>query len=388
MSGPRPGPQAKGLERGQISTNQFIWMLLCIIASFARTFVPAPLIDIAGSDAWISMILACVLDIGLAGVYAYMGLRFPGETFTGYASSAMGPWLGKPVGLMFPLFFFFVDTMLLRSISDVITTLFLPGTPSVVIAGAVLVVAAYGARAGLETVARSAELLAPLFIGAILVGLLLASPHMQTDYIAPPLSEGIRGALLGVPISLSFLAICIIMGTFQAYHNEPHRSWFSKATAVTLGSTVVAGPAMAAIALVGTAAAAGQYPDLIIAKIVTVAGEIIERVEILWVVVTLGAAVLGLTILLWNSATGLAETFGLKEYRPLVAPLSFLMLPLSLVVFSDQVQEDAFVRYIFPLYALTVEAGLEILIWLVALVRGKRGRGQSSPRVDLPEQGR
>lgn len=386
MSGPRPGTITPGAERGQISTKQFIWLLITIITSFSGAFVPSQLIQIAGSDAWITMLVACAADIALAGVYSYMGLRFPGESFTAIAESSLGPWLGKPVGLMFPLFFFFVDAMLLRTTSDMISTLFLPDTPTLVIAGAILFVAVYGARAGLETVARAAEVMAPFFVTAITVGVFLVSPHLRMEFVAPPLADGIMRPLSGVPMALSFLAICIIMGTFQAFHNEPHRAWFSKTVAVTTGAAMITVLSMAAIAIMGPGAAgSANYPDLVVARVISV-GEFVERVELVWVVITVGAAVVSLTILLWNAASGIAGVFGAKEYRSLILPLAGLMLPLSLGMFSNQVEELTFIRRAFPLYALTVEAGLEILVWLVALARGKRGKGQSNPRVDRPER--
>jgi hypothetical protein len=194
--------------------------------------------------------------------------------------------------------------------------------------------------------------------------------------------------LAGVPLALSFLAICIIMGTFQAYQNEPHRAWYAKTVAVTTGSAMITVLTMTAIALLGPGAAgSANFPDLAIAKVITI-GEFVERVELVWIMITVGAAVLSLTILLWNAATGVAGVFGAKGYRSLVLPLAGLMLPLALTMFDGQVDEAAFIKRIFPIYALTVEAGLEILDWLVALVRGKRGQGQSSPRVDKPEHPR
>jgi len=383
---PRPlgaGPRA---EKGQISTFQFSMMLIAVIVSSASAFVPSLLLQMAKQDSWLSVAGAWSLDVALGVVYAYMGLRFPGETFVEYAGSSLGPWLGRPIGFMFPAFFFFVSCVLLDGLSTLITTLFLHGTPTWFAAGAALVVVSYGARAGLEVVARAAEYLAPIFIVSTFVVVGAVLPSAQMEYLSPMFEHGLKPALQGVPLALSFLGVCVIMGMFQAYQNEPHRAWFAKFSAVTTGSLMVIAVLITAVGLFGPEAAGStRYPDLEIARLVS-AGDFVERIEAIWMVIAVGAAVLSLAILLWATAVGIAQTFGLKEYRPLVLPVAGLLLPVSLMMFAGQVNEAAFIRSIFPFYALTVEAGLEVLIWLAALVRGKRGQGQRPGRVQEPER--
>lgn len=381
----RPGAALPALERGQISTNQFVWMLVGIITSYSIAFVPGILLQVTQPDGLISILLAWGSDVALALVYAYMGLRFPRQTFVQYASTVLGPWLGKPVGLMFPLFFWFVSALLLRWSSEMLVDLFLPGTPTLVVLATTLLVVAYGARAGLETVARAAEVMAPLFILIIGVLLLLVAPQMRFEFVPPMLEDGWGPPLRGVPLVLSFLAICIMMGMFQAYQNEPHRAWFAKLSAVSIGSLVLAGIVLASIALLGPeAASASMYPDLAVVRVVAI-GEFVERIDMLWMATALGAAVLSLSILLWATALGVSQTFGLKDYRPLVFPLAGLTLPVALILFEGQIEEVIFTETYFPIYALSVEAGLVILLWLVALARGIRGPGQSPGRVSEPE---
>jgi hypothetical protein len=236
-----------------------------------------------------------------------------------------------------------------------ISSLFLPDTPSMVIAGSILVVAVYGARAGLETVARAAEVLAPFFVVAVTLGVLLVGPRLRVDFVAPPLAGGVMPPLAGVPLALSFLAICIIMGTFQAYQNEPHRAWYAKTVAVTTGSAMIAVLTMTAIALLGPGAAgSANFPDLAIAKVITI-GEFVERVELVWIMITVGAAVLSLTILLWNAATGIAGVFGAKGYRSLVLPLASLMLPL--LISSSQKTSYSMAAWVLGTWTLNSAAG-------------------------------
>lgn len=383
---PRPEGAVQIRERGQISTRQFALMLIAVIVSFTAAVVPSLVLQISKADGWLTVAVAWALDVALAVIYAHMGLRFPGKTFVEYATSGLGRWIGKPVGLMFPLFFLFVSAMLLYGLSSMLTSIFLPGTPVEAIAGAALVVVAYGARGGLEVLARASEVLVPFFVAILTLIMVVDLRYFQPGYLRPVLEHGPVPALQGVPLTLSFLAICIIMGMFQAYQNEPHRAWFAKFTGVSTGGLLIAGMVVVSAGVFGAeAAGSSRYPDLALARMVTL-GEFVERMEPAWVATAVGAGVLSIAILLWAAALGVAQTLGLREYQPLVLPLAGLVLPLSLVFFANQSDHDAFARTIFPFYALTVEAGLAILIWLASLVRGKRGEGQSPGRVSEAEK--
>jgi Spore germination protein. len=72
-------------EKDIISTKQYIWMLFSIITSFSTLQIVSMLISHAGRDSWLSVICAWFIDVVLAVVYAYMGLRFPGKTWSSTA---------------------------------------------------------------------------------------------------------------------------------------------------------------------------------------------------------------------------------------------------------------------------------------------------------------
>lgn len=116
-------------EKGIISTNQFIWMLFIIITSVAALEVPEMLIMQAGRDAWLSIIGGWFLDVLLALVYAYMGIRFPAQNFVQYSITILGKYVGSLVGIIFPLFFLLVCILLQSSLAQLLCSVFLASTP-------------------------------------------------------------------------------------------------------------------------------------------------------------------------------------------------------------------------------------------------------------------
>ena len=109
-------------EKGVISTNQMIWLLFILIASVTAIQVPALLISQAGRDAWLSVIGGWFMDVMLAVVYGYMGVRFPGQNFVQYSITILGKTGGRIVGIVFPLFFLLFCAVLLRGLTQLLNT--------------------------------------------------------------------------------------------------------------------------------------------------------------------------------------------------------------------------------------------------------------------------
>jgi uncharacterized membrane protein YkvI len=191
-------------EKGIINTKQFVWLLFIIITTFAVMQIPGMLIMQAGRDAWLSVLGAWFLDVLLALVYAYMGIRFPGENFVQYSITILGKYLGRMVGILFPLFFLLVCTLVLRGLGQLINTVFLPRTPLNVILVSSYLVSALIGRKGIEVIARMTEILGPLFFLSIvtLSFLVLPSFHIARLHRNLSLMKVWRLSWLARPYSL------------------------------------------------------------------------------------------------------------------------------------------------------------------------------------------
>lgn len=142
-------------EKEVISTNQFIWLLFCIITSFTGLQVLRLLIFQARRDAWLAVILAWFLDVLLAVVYAYMGIRFPGQNMVQYSMTILGKRLGKIIGMLFPIFFLLVSSILQRNLSMILSIVFFPKTPESIFLIISYIVIGYAVLKGIEVIGVS-----------------------------------------------------------------------------------------------------------------------------------------------------------------------------------------------------------------------------------------
>ena len=335
--------------------------------------IPGMLIMQAGRDAWLSVLGGWFLDVMLALVYAYMGIRFPGENFVQYSITILGKYLGRMVGILFPLFFLLVCTIVLRGLSHVVNTVFLPNTPLNVILYLAYLVTALIGRKGIEVIARMTEILGPLFIISIVIICLLVLPSFHIARLKPQFDEGVAPFLVGAPLILTSFGVCIIMAMYIPLCNRPENGFLAKFSAISMGALVVGLVTVLSVGIFGIKDAQHIFsPGLQLAKMINFSNYF-ERVEMVWLLILVGSAIVASSSLLWAFGEGLAQVAGLKNYQPLIYPGALIALVLCIVSFPNNLQQTNFYHYTFPIVAAFVETGLELFLFAAALILHKRG---------------
>lgn len=360
-------------EKGVINTKQFIWLLFIIITTFASMQLPGMLIMQAGRDAWLSVLGAWFLDVMLALVYAYMGIRFPGENFVQYSITILGKYLGRIVGILFPLFFLVVCTMMLRGLSQVVNSVFLPRTPFDVILVSSYLVSALIGRKGIEVIARMTEILGPLYFFSIVALCFLVLPSFHIARLKPQFDEGMASFLGGVPLMLTSFGVCIIMAMYIPLCNRPEDGFLAKFSAVSLGALVVGLITALSVGIFGVEDVQYMYsPGLELAKMINFSNYL-ERVDAIWLLILVGSTIVSSSSMLWAFGEGLAQIAGLKTYQPLIYSGAIISLVLSKVSFPSSLQQTTFYHYTYPIIAAFIETGLELFLFAAALILHKRG---------------
>jgi spore germination protein (amino acid permease) len=360
-------------EKGIINTKQFVWLLFIMISAFAAMQLPGMLIMQAGRDAWLSILGAWLLDVMLALVYAYMGIRFPGENLVQYSITILGKYLGRLVGILFPLFFLLVCTIVLRGSAQLVNIVFLPRTPLNVILVTSYLVSALIARKGLEAIARMTELLGPLYLLSIITLSFLVLPAFHMSRLLPQFDNGVTPFLTGAPLILTNFGVCIIMAMYIPLCNRPENGFLAKFSAVSMGALVVCLVTALSVGIFGIEDA--QYmssPGIQLAKMINFSNYI-ERVEMIWLLFLVGSTIVASSSLIWAFGQGIAQITGLKTYKPLIYPGALISLALGILSFPSSLQHTNFYHYTFPIVAAFVEVGLELLLFAVALILHKRG---------------
>lgn len=360
-------------EKEVISTNQFIWLLFCIITSFTGLQVLSLLIFQARRDAWLAAILAWFLDVLLAVVYAYMGIRFPGQNMVQYSMTILGKKLGKIIGILFPIFFLLVSATLQRALSMILSVVFFPKTSELVFLIASYIVIGYAVIKGIEVIGRVCEILGPMYLFSSIVLFLFIIPDIKIDRLKPQFEVGLYPTLTGTPLILSFIGICIIMGMYIPICNHPENGFIGKFIAVSIGTFIIIIFIISTIGIFSYPQAKNMLNAILeITRFVHI-GEFFERVEAIWLMIFIGAGIIASSNMIWAFSLGISQIIGLSTYKPLVFPTVLLSFVISMTSFKNSMDLVAFGLYSYPFMAILVESGLEMFLFFTALLLKKRG---------------
>lgn len=360
-------------EKEVISTNQFIWLLFCIITSFTGLQVLRLLIFQARRDAWLAVVLAWFLDVLLAVVYAYMGIRFPGQNMVQYSITILGKKLGKVIGILFPIFFLLVSAILQRGLSMILSVVFFPKTSEIVFLIASYITIGYAAIKGIEVIGRVCEILGPIYLFSSIVLFLVIIPDIKIDRLKPQFELGIYPALTGTPLILSFIGICIIMGMYIPICNHPENGFIAKFTAVSIGAFIICIFIISTIGIFSYPQAKNMInATLELTRFVHI-GEFFERVESIWLMIFIGAAIIVSSNMIWAFSLGISQIIGLNTYKPLIFPSILLSLVISTTSFKNSLDLVNFGLYSYPFMSIFIQTGLEMFLFFTALLLKKRG---------------
>lgn len=375
------------IDQDQISTNQFVWLLFLIITSVTVLQAPGILMQTGSRDAWMSVVGGIILDVLLAIAYAYMGLRFPKENFVQYSRTILGRWIGTVVGLMFPFLFLLTSVLVMRSFSMIIHTAFLPKTPLPVISISGYAVIAYGARKGIEVIARVSEILGPIYFISVIIISLILLPSADIQRIKPILENGFLPVIKGSFYIVTNYGICIMMAMFIPICNQPKNGFFAKFTAVNLGGFLVGIVVIFSIMVFGFQQGVNKIaPSLSLLRVASL-GTFFERFEIMWMLIAVGAAIIASAQLIWAVSVGISQTFGMNQYKPVVLSVCLFSVVLGETSFHNQGLHSEFLQFTAPIIAFFIETILEIFLLIMALILKKGEKGHFKDIKLWPAQG-
>lgn len=166
-------------NKDRITSLQMFVIIVSTINAIEVLKLPRDLSLDVGPDGWLVLIGGHL--ISAVGVFFIikLGLLYPDETFADYTPKILGRFLGNPVVMIAVFFWISLTARIVREFADFIQ-LILPQTPIEAIILSMLLVAAYTTRHGIEPIARTMDILFPIFIG--LLALLVFSVLIDVDF--------------------------------------------------------------------------------------------------------------------------------------------------------------------------------------------------------------
>lgn len=215
--------------------------------------------------------------------------------------------------------------------------------------------------------------MSPIYLLSFAILFTLVAPFVKINRLKPQLVEGFYPVLSGSIFILAFIGICIMMGMFIPICNRPENGFIAKFIAVSIGSAIVCILVVLSIASFGPEQAGNMLnPGLRLAQLVKI-GTTIERLEVIWFIIAIGAGIMTSVILVWAFSLGISQIIGLSTYKPIVYPATLIALVLSITSFDSSMDVSNFAFYTYPFIGIFVGTGLEMFLFIMALFLKKRG---------------
>lgn len=294
--------------------------------------LPARLAGLAGPDAWLATIAGAVVALAGALVIGALAMRFPGQNLLQYLPALLGKGPGMALGLAYVGFWLLQAASITRISAETVKQFLLPSTPLEVIIIYMLLVVIYLVQAGIQPIARVAEILAPVVVLPVVAIILAALQTVELTNLMPVLAEGIvpvvKGGLL-VAGSFQGMAAALMLAPFL---RPPRKAPPAVASGVGLVALLVTALMIEALGAFGRETARTLiWGTISLVKTVEIPTGFLDRFDILFVGFWVAVAFASLGIHYYLVSLGLASLLGFRDHRAWVYPLLPLVYFLAML---------------------------------------------------------
>ena len=186
-----------------VSKWDTLFLFIMTLPIMGHVVILPIMLDVAGRDAWISILVSIPSAFALAYAIFRLRLRFPDLTIKEMLVRLLGKWFGSMVAIVLIVYFLFLTIVTFVALVDLTNIAFLPETPRVVIIAWFLIFFTYAAAKGIKRIALTAGVLA--LIGMITghTVTLMDSAKKDWSQLKPFLEYGLSPVLWGSLILIS-----------------------------------------------------------------------------------------------------------------------------------------------------------------------------------------
>ncbi|WP_342601221.1 endospore germination permease [Psychrobacillus sp. FSL H8-0483] len=359
-----------------VKINSYQFLILVIFFTIGTSILTVPSVLAAGAkqDAWISAIIGTGIGLLFIWLFITIALWFPHLTFIQINEKVFGKWVGKTFSVLFVLISFLFTSELIYYCGSFLNIHTLPNTPMVALNLLMAAIVVMGVRLGLETIARSAEIIIVGFFILFLILVVFISPDIKFENIQPVFEMGtkkiVQSSLFYVAIS-SVNAIVLLM-IFPSCINKMKQVKKIFLIGNLIGGIIIIVLTFLSISVLGAADTTRQmYPSYELAKRINI-GNFVQRIEGLMSTLWIISLYFKTILYFYASVLGMAQILNLKDYRPITLPLGMIAVVLSIVIFPNVIYQQKFDSTTGKSLSLLIGLFLPLLLVVVYAIRKKQ----------------
>ena len=361
-------------EESKISPRQLRRLTMQCFIGTSVLSIPGSLATYSKQDAWIAALLGILWGVLLVWMYTSLGNYMSNMTLIQYVRKLLGKWLGTSISLLLFLFFFINCSTLVYILGNFVKSQMLINTPLITINLVFITVVVIGARSGLETFSRTAEILylfCYIFFAFVVIFLLR---DIEFRNIQPIFGSGIKPNLKGSLLFSVFTSISLLLPLMMIYPSRVINKAKAKKLlfgAILEGGVILFIVILLSILILGPGATARySYPTYELVKKISIAG-IIERFEASITFLWFSTLFFKSVLYFYVSILSLDQIFRLEKSKCTSIPLGMILLILSLIVYPSTVYMAEWDTTTWVSIAVTFGVFLPIILLLISKIKNK-----------------
>ncbi|MED1949477.1 endospore germination permease [Brevibacillus centrosporus] len=363
-------------EKQYITAAQMGMMIFPVMVATADLLVPATTARQAQQDMWMSPMIASL--VGFLTVYLVFQLHklFPDESIIQFSGKIVGTFLGKLCGLLILFDFLYCNGNIIRQYGEFIVGSFLLETPLLVVVSSIVFLCAITVRAGVEVLARTAQVFVPIVVVLYAALLLLMIPSMKIDNLFPMLEHGVIPVLRGAYTPQGWFSEVILFSFVLPFRASEEKGMRTGMVTVGMGMLALTSINLSTLLVLGEEVPYMTYPFYSAIQMISYA-DFFENIDSIVIATWVTGAFIKISIFYFALALGTAQWLRLEDYRPIVLPLGLLLVVFSFWVAPNLSQLATNIKTIIGIQTTGYFTLIPLVLWIIAHLRKKK-------RIDPP----
>lgn len=356
----------------QITAIQATAILVSTIIGVGVLPLPLFAVRAANTGAPLATLLAIILSsVGLWHI-TKLGMRFPNHSIIHYSEIILGKWPSRIGNALIIILFAFLTSMAAREFGEVVITSVLKKTPLEITVIVMLILATISSRSDITTFAYIHHFYLPVITFPLLI-VTLSLKDAQLVYLLPvwgnePSSEMFKGILT---IAALFQGCFVFTMVIPAMRN-PARAMKSSFWGMVIGGGLYLFIVIAAVGSFGSEETGKLlWPSLELAKSTTLPGNILERLDAVFLAVWVIVVFTTLFSSYYLTIHALSKVVGLRDHKT----FSTFVLPFlfAAAMFPENVLQMYRIIATVGRWGLLLTIGYPFMLLVIAVIRKKRG---------------
>lgn len=315
----------------KVGTRELAALIIFTIGIKTTDTTPTILFKTAKNAGWIMALLSGVIAFISLGFMLKLLKRYKNQGLMEIIYNLTGKYIGCILGIILTLDMLASSIISTRSYVDILSNLFFPNTP-IVLLYLILIFSSYViAVMGFASFGRSAWIFMSTIIIITFIFIPLIIPQIRTEYLYPLAGEGVtqvlKGGIKNSPIYGEIMSLPVLFHFARSYKDYKHGNLLGLLGCVLLMSGYAA---IYVMAFDYPAVVVINYPFQTLARLLYV-GRFVGNMEAIFLIFWVIASLIHFAVYLYIGAAFFSYTLRIKDFEKLILPFAALAFAIGMI---------------------------------------------------------